>query len=139
MKFPARTVSFEAFLLAFLFCPPIAFPLCMPTSVSQSALLITTPVMLDSVHFSRSVVSDSLRPHESQHARPPCPSPTPGVYPNHVHRVGDAIQPSHPLSSPSPQALSLSQHQGFFPELALSSGGQSIGASTSVLPMNIQD
>ena len=32
--------------------------------------------------FSRSVVSDSLRPHESQHARPPCPSPTPGVYPN---------------------------------------------------------
>ena len=35
-----------------------------------------------SVQFSRSVVSDSLRPHESQHARPPCPSPTPGVYPN---------------------------------------------------------
>ena len=32
--------------------------------------------------FSRSVVSDSLRPHESQHTRPPCPSPTPGVYPN---------------------------------------------------------
>ena len=36
----------------------------------------------NSVEFSRSVVSDSLRPHESQHARPPCPSPTPGVYPN---------------------------------------------------------
>ena len=35
-----------------------------------------------SVHFSRSVVSDSLRPHESQHARPPCPSPTPRVHPN---------------------------------------------------------
>ena len=35
-----------------------------------------------SVHFSRSVVSDSLRPHESQHTRPPCPSPTPGVHPN---------------------------------------------------------
>ena len=35
-----------------------------------------------SVQFSRSVVSDSLRPHESQHGRPPCPSPTPGVYPN---------------------------------------------------------
>ena len=35
-----------------------------------------------SVQFSRSVVSDSLRPHESQHARPPCPSPTPRVYPN---------------------------------------------------------
>ena len=35
---------------------------------------------MDSVQFSRSVVSDSLRPHESQHARPPCPSPTPGVH-----------------------------------------------------------
>ena len=34
------------------------------------------------VQFSRSVVSDSLRPHESQHARPPCPSPTPGIHPN---------------------------------------------------------
>ena len=57
----------------------------------------------------------------------------------HVHRVGDAIQPSHPLPSPSPLALSLSQHQGLFQFFA--SGGQRIGvsASTSVLPMNIQD
>ena len=54
--------------------------------------------------FSRSVVSDSLRPRELRHARPPCPSPTPGVC--------DTIQPSHPLSSPSPAALNLSQHQG---------------------------
>ena len=45
-------------------------------------------------------MSDSLQPHEPQHARPPCPSPTPGV-----HQVGDAIQPSHPLSSSSPPAL----------------------------------
>ena len=67
-----------------------------------------------SVQFSRSVVSDSLRPHESQHARPPCPSPTPGVYPTHVHQVSDAIQPSHPLSSPSPPSPNLSQHQGLF-------------------------
>ena len=65
------------------------------------------------VQFSPSVVSDSLRPHESQHARPPCPSPTPGVYSTHVHRVSDAIQPSHPLSSPScPQSLPAS---GSFP------------------------
>ena len=42
-------------------------------------------------------MSDSLWPHEPQHTRPPCPSPTPGVYPAHVHRVGDAIQPSYPL------------------------------------------
>ena len=39
-------------------------------------------VSFSSVQFSRSVMSDSLRPHESQHARPPCPSPTPGVHPN---------------------------------------------------------
>ena len=39
-------------------------------------------ISFSSVQFSRSVVSDSLRPHESQHARPPCPSPTPGVHPN---------------------------------------------------------
>ena len=65
------------------------------------------------VQFSRSVVSDSLWPHESQHARPPCPSPTPGVH-SPIHRVGDAIQPSHPLSSPSPPAPNPSQHQGLF-------------------------
>ena len=54
----------------------------------------------------------------------------------HVHWVGDAIQPSHPLLSPSNPALNLSQHQGLF-----ASGGQSIAvsASTSVLPINTQD
>ena len=44
-----------------------------------------------SVQFSHSVLSDSWRPHELQHARPPCPSPTPRVHSNSVHRVGDAI------------------------------------------------
>ena len=57
----------------------------------------------DSVQFRCSVVSDSLWPHGLEHARPPCPSPALGVSTQtHVHRVGDAIQPSHPLSSPSP-------------------------------------
>ena len=54
-----------------------------------------------SVQFSCSVMSDSLRPHELQHAKPPCPSLTPGVYPNSCPSSGDAIQPSHPLSSSS--------------------------------------
>ena len=71
-----------------------------------------------SVQFSCSVVPDSLRPHESQHARPPCASPIPGVQ-THVHRVGDAIQPSHPLLPPSPSASIPSQHQGLFNESAL--------------------
>ena len=60
----------------------------------------------------------------------------------HVHCVGDAIQPSHPLLSPSTPALNLSQHQALFPmSQFFSLGGQSIGASasSSVLPMNIQD
>ena len=61
-----------------------------------------------------SVVSDSLRPHESQQARPLCPSPTPGVYSNSCRSSGDAIQPSCPLSSPFPPAPNPTQHQGLF-------------------------
>ena len=49
----------------------------------------------------------------------------------HVHRVGDAIQPSHPLSSPSPPEFHLSQHQGLFQGVFFTSGGQSIGISAS--------
>ena len=154
---------------------------------TRDSLHNLTFLSVSSVQFSRSVVSDSLRPHESQHARPPCPSPTPGVHSNscpcsdainhlvlchpllllpsifpsirvfltfyfssvqfssvaesclticdpmnpstpglpvhhqlpeftqtHIHRVGDAIQPSHPLSSPSPPAPNPSQHQSLF-------------------------
>ena len=95
-----------------------------------------------SIQFSHSVVSDSLQPHESQHARPPCPSQPPRVYSNSC--------PSswwcHPAISPSvipffscPQSLPAS---GSFPMSQLFAwGGQSIGisASTSVLPMNTQD
>ena len=72
-----------------------------------------------SVQFSHSVVSDSLQSHELQHARLLCPSPTPGVAQIHVHHVSDAIQPSHPLSSPSPPAFNLSHHQVFSSESVL--------------------
>jgi len=59
----------------------------------------------------------------------------------HVHWVGDAIQPSHPLLSPSPPAFNLSQHQSLQMSQFFTSGGQSFGvsASASVVPMNIQD
>ena len=70
------------------------------------------PATISSVQFSHSVVSDSLRPHELQHVTPPCPSPTPGVHSDSTS-IESSIQPSHPLSSPSP-AFSLSQHQGLF-------------------------
>ena len=97
---------------------------------------------LSSVQFSHSVVSDSFRPHEPQHARPPCPSPTPGVHPN----PRPLSRWCHPTISSSVIPFS-SCHQSFpasgsFPMNQLfASGDQSIGvsASTSVLPMNTQD
>ena len=91
------------------------------------------------VQFSRSVVSDSLWPHESEHARPPCPSTTPVQ--THIHQVGDGIQPSHPLSSPSPPDPNPSQHQSLPVSQLFTWGGQStrVSALASVLPMNTQD
>ena len=89
-----------------------------------------------------SVVSNSLWPHGLQHARPPCPQPAPGVYSNSVCWVGDAIQPSHLLSSHSPPALNLSQHQGLFQWVSSSHQVAKVirvSASASVLPMNTQD
>ena len=62
----------------------IIYKMCL-CDLAQTALgaeTVALPFWNGSVHFSRSVVSDSLRPHESQHARPPYPSPTPGVYSN---------------------------------------------------------
>ena len=69
---------------------------------------------ISSVPFSRSVVSDSLRPHESQHSRPPVHNQLPEFTQTHMHRVGDAIQPSHPLSSPSHPTPNPSQHHSLF-------------------------
>ena len=95
-----------------------------------------------SVQFSRSVVSDSLQPHEPQHARPPCPSPTPGVHPNSC----PLSQWCHPTISSS--VVSFSSCSQSFPALGsfqmsqlFTLGGQSIAvsASTSDLPMNIKD
>ena len=70
--------------------------------------------LLSSVQFSPSVVSESLQPHGLQHTKLPCPSPTPRIAQTNIHRVSDAIQPFHPLSSPSPPAFNLFQHQGLF-------------------------
>ena len=64
--------------------------------------------------FSCSVMSDSLRPHELQHTRSPCPSPNLEFTQTHIHRFSDAIQPSHPLLSPSPPAPNPSQRQSLF-------------------------
>ena len=92
------------------------------------------------LQFSRQIVSDSLRPHGLQHARPPCPSPTPGVYSN----SSPLSLWCHPtISSPVVPFSSRLQSfpaSGSFPVSRLfASGGQRIGVSASVLPMNIQD
>ena len=95
-----------------------------------------------SVQFSRSIVSNSFRPHEEQHIRPPCPSQTPGVYSNSC----PSSQWCHPAISSSvvpfsscPQSLPVS---GSFPKSQhFTWGGQGIGvsASASILPMDTQD
>ena len=98
--------------------------------------------LLHSVQFSRSVVSNSLRPHESQHARPPCPSPKPGVHSNSCPSsqwchpaISSSVVPfsSCPKSLPASESFPMSQ--------LFTWGGQSTGvsASASVLPMNSQD
>ena len=92
-----------------------------------------------SIQFTRSVVSDSLRPHELQHSRPPCPSPTPRVHSNSCPSswwCHPAISSSLVPFSSCPQFLPASE---YFPMNQLFAwGGQSIGvsASASVLPMN---
>ena len=67
------------------------------TTNNDITKILAPPLTHWAVHFSRSVESYSLRPHGPQHARPPCPSPTPRVYSNSCPWVGDAIQLSHPL------------------------------------------
>ena len=93
--------------------------------------------LYSSVQFSRSVVSDSLRPHESQHARPPCPSPTPRVYSNSCPSsrwCHPAISSSVVPFSSCPQSLPAS---GSFPMSQLfKSGGQSWSFSYSISPSN---
>ena len=66
------------------------------------------------LEFSRSAVSDPLWPHESQQPGLPVLHQLPERAQTHIHCLGDAIQPSHHLSSPSRPTFNLSQHQGIF-------------------------
>ena len=96
---------------------------------------------ISSVQFSCSLVSNSLQPHEPQHARPPCPSPTPGIYPNSCplsQWCRLAISSSVILFSSCPQSFPASG--SFNMSQLCTSGGQStrVSASTSVLPMNTE-
>ena len=101
--------------------------------------VVSLKTIFSSVQFSCSVVSDSLRPHELQHARPPCPSPTPRVHSNShplswwCHpAISSSVVPFCPQSLPASESFPMSQLFAW--------DGQSIGvsASASVLPMNTQ-
>ena len=109
--------------------------MCVDPSLSSS-------LPFSSVQFSRSVMSDSLWPHEPQYTKPPCPSPIPGVHPNSCllrrwchPTISSSVVPlsSCPQSFPGPGSFPMSQD--------FTSGGQSTGvsASTSGPPLNIQD
>ena len=143
MNVKIKLVSHQSTRLAFLHLPKLKH------LISNSGLLFFLSMYLvnsnlpyPSAQFSCSVVSDSLQPHGLQHARPPCPSPTPRVHPNPC--------PSswwcHPTISSS--VVPFSSHLQTFPKSGsfpmsqlFASGGQSIGvsASTSVLLMNTLD
>ena len=122
--------------LCFLDLPPTSLE-CL----SLSLFSFSTSYQFSLVQFSCSVMSDSLRPHESQHARPPCPSPTPGVHSN----SGPSSRWCHPVFSssvvpfsscpqflPAPESFPMSQLFAW--------GGQSTGVSAlaSFLPNNTQ-
>ena len=106
-------------------------------------VVVTFPYWgFSSVWFSHSVTSDSMQPHELQHARPPCPSPTPRVPPNPCPLscwchpiISSSVIPFSSCSQSFPASGSFQMSQLF------ASGGQSIAvlASTSVLPVNTQD
>ena len=112
------------------------------TGEEQLTEICLSLAQFSSVQFSRSVLSNSLRPHESQHARPPCLSPTPRVHSNSCASsrwchpaISSSVVPFSSCHQSLPASGSFSMSQLF------TWGGQSIGvsASASVLPMNTQD
>ena len=109
-------------------------------NIQKTKIVVSGPI--SSVQFSHSIMSDSLQPHEPQHARPPCPSPTPGVHSNSrpssrwCHpTISSSVVPfsSCPQSLPASGSFQMSQ--------LFTWGDQSIGvsASASFLPKNTQD
>ena len=113
-----------------------------PHTYSLGYTTVSKFVRGSSVQFSCSVMSDSLRPHELQHTRPPCPSPIPGVHPNPCplsRWCHPAISSSVIPFSSCPKSLPASE--SFLMSQLLALGGQSTGVSTlaKFLPKNIQD
>ena len=137
MKFPSTFRCMECTF--YIGVPPPPPPPLRETGKKVKSVLLAMAIQFSSVQLLS--LSDSLWPHGLQHARPPCPSPTPGVYSNSC----PLSRWCHPTISSSVVPFS---HLQSFPDLGsfqmgqlFASGGQSIGISAlaSVLPMNIQD
>ena len=139
---PPKPMSIESVIPSNHLISVVPFSSC-PQSCPASGSFPTSQLFTSgSVQFSHSVLSDSLRPHESQHARPPCPSPTPRVHSNSC----PLSRWCHPAISSSVVPFSscfqfLPASESFPMSQLFAWGGQSTGvsASTSVLPMNTQD
>ena len=138
--FSARNLSTNYFVSTVYII--IHFHFCCSNTIFLFSLTFLLPWLHFQFEFSRSVVSDSLWPHELQHARPPCPSPTPRVHSNSC----PLSQWCHPTISSSVVPFSSCRQSflasgSFLRSHFFASGGQSIGASASasVLPINIQD
>ena len=106
--------------------------------MNKEAVVHTYNGIFSSVQFSHSVVSASLQPHELQHTRAPCPSPTPGVHSNSHPSSQWCLPPSHPRSSPSPPAPNPSQHQSLFQWVSSSHEVAKVSTLASFLPKNTQ-
>ena len=132
----AARQAFWSFTISWSLLKRMSIESMMPSNLDIDNFLLTGQFFdadklhscISSVHFSCSVVSNSLRPHKPQHARPPCPSPTPGVYPNSCPlsrwchpTISSAVVPfsSCPQSFPASRSFPMSQ--------PFTSGGQSIG------------
>ena len=142
MNFPVTTSKNGFFFIQFQWQTEVRFSSVKYDLFFKDNLCHLCGVRFSSVQFSHSAVSNSLWPRESQHARPPCPSPTPGVYSNSC----PSSRWCHPTNSSSVVPFSSCTQSlpasGSFPMSQLFAwGGQSIGvsASASVLPMNTQD
>ena len=132
-------LSFQAY---FPFVWSISLRISFQKSFHVIINIIMSNLQFSTVQFSRSVIFDSLQPHEPQYTRPPCPSPTPRVHPNPCPlswwchpTISSSVVPfsSCPQSFPASGSFQMSQLSA--------SVGQSIGvsSSTSVPPMNTQD
>ena len=118
------------------------FLVITPPPMCPALLTYFSTMALNTLQFGGSVVSNSLRPCEPQHARPPCPSPTPGVHPNPCPLSRWCHPTISSSASPFPPALKFPQHQGLFKwvsSLHQVAKVLEVSASTSVFPMNTQD